>query len=196
MDEQSRIRCYSYKFPDCNAWLLWESETSRAICILKLHENRKNIWRSEKTKTFKMFIACNATSWHIQESEGEAWLIDGSVASFCCAICAERFLCYWVELRHVYVEMIPRHQHAESRINRSHNSCSDFAFSIFFTKTFFIFLLFFLQSKQSKTKTERETAPSTCVKVWYSVEKHMFGGDSIKHLFTSSPSLRSYDVFV
>lgn len=40
--------------------------------------------------------------------EGEARLIDGNVALYCCGvfctICAERFLCYWVEFS-ICVEM-------------------------------------------------------------------------------------------
>lgn len=80
------------------------------------------------------------TSWHM--GEGEAWLIDGNVVCWCFVPYAENsFLCYWVRfsmcvpLRNDREHQHMRYEEENFKIqkNRSHNSCSDFTFSLLFS---------------------------------------------------------------
>lgn len=140
----------------------------------------RNLHFKQKT-SLKMFIACTAKpSWHTALDWWRcgfvllvAWLARRT-------ICAQRFVCYWVEFdmcgNDPQTFISTRRKRANNDewrgaarkkvINRSHNSCSDSALPEKHSSSFLVRL--------------NQRQASTCVKVWYSVKEHMFDDSTLR----------------
>lgn len=146
------------------------AETNWSNLHFKITWKRSQIWRRVEKVLFHLNnvyrVQCNVLT-HLGV-EGEAWLMDGSAAMYIVAFL--RHMCWtlsvllgWIRHMWIWPQISTTWGTKKNRVNRSHNSCSDFHF--------FSSPAYFSLKKVSSfsIKTKKSEVKSTCVKVWYLV---------------------------